>query len=101
MKSPDVNCRDCHCKSYVENLADQEYPTRKFCCAFLPSKEDVQHMRAAGSARLYSNGKNTVIRLLEELTKSTNRTNVFIQRGPVTVRLEKKSASLSLNSEVS
>jgi oxaloacetate decarboxylase alpha subunit len=59
---------------------------------FFTSKEDVKHMRAAGPARLYSNGGNPLLRLLQEITRPTNRASVFIQRGALSVRLERKSA---------
>ena len=39
---------------------------------FFTSKEDVHNMRAAGPARLYSNGGNPLLRLLEEITRPTN-----------------------------
>lgn len=68
------------------DVSDEEVLLR-----FFTSKEDVQNMRAAGPARVYSNGQNPLLRLLEELTKPTNRTNLLIQRGPLTMRLERKS----------
>jgi oxaloacetate decarboxylase (Na+ extruding) subunit alpha len=58
---------------------------------FFTSKEDVENMRAAGPARLYSNGGNPLLSLLEELTKRTNRTSIFIQRGDLSLRLQRKS----------
>ena len=88
-KPPQMPLQELRRKFGGSSVSDEEILLR-----FFTSQEDVQHMRAAGPARLYSNGKNTLIRLLEELTKPTNRTNVFIQRGPLTVRLEKKSGPL-------
>jgi oxaloacetate decarboxylase alpha subunit len=93
---PQMPLQELRRKFGGSSVSDEEILLR-----FFTSQEDVQHMRAAGPARLYSNGKNTLIRLLEELTKPTNRTNVFIQRGPLTVRLKKKSAPSSLNSGAS
>ena len=59
---------------------------------FFTSKADVENMRAAGPARLYSNGGNPLLRLLQEITRPTNRASVFIQRGALSVRLARKSA---------
>jgi oxaloacetate decarboxylase alpha subunit len=92
---PQMSLQELRRKFGGAGVSDEEILLR-----FFTSKEDVDKMRAAGPARLYSNGNNTLIRLLEELTKPTNRTNVFIRRGPLTVRLDKKTAS-SLNSGAS
>jgi oxaloacetate decarboxylase alpha subunit len=60
---------------------------------FFTSQQDVERMRAAGPARLYLNGGNPLLNLLEELTKKPGRTSIFIQRGDLTVRLQRKSAN--------
>jgi oxaloacetate decarboxylase (Na+ extruding) subunit alpha len=84
---PQMPLQELRRKFGGSSVSDEEILLR-----FFTSKEDVQRMRAAGPPRVYSNGNNALIRLVEELTKPTNRTNVFIQRGPLTVRLDKKQA---------
>src|SRR5687767_1237511 len=92
---PQMSLQELRRKFGGAGLSDEDILLRLFT-----SKEHVDKMRAASPARLYSNGNNTLIRLLVQLTKPTNRTNVFIRRGPLTVRLDKQTAS-SLNSGAS
>ncbi|MPZ77103.1 MAG: biotin carboxyl carrier protein [Deltaproteobacteria bacterium] len=66
-------------------VADEEVLLR-----FFTSREDVETMRAAGPARLTANTGNSWINLLEELTRQSNRSSVFIQRGDFSLRLGKK-----------
>jgi oxaloacetate decarboxylase alpha subunit len=59
---------------------------------FFTSKEDVDNMRAAGPARLYANGRNPLLHLLEELTRITNRSSISVRSGDVSVHLRRNSA---------
>ncbi|HEU5462897.1 MAG TPA: carboxyltransferase [Candidatus Binatia bacterium] len=57
---------------------------------FFSSKEDVERMRAAGPARMYSSSSNPVIELVERLSKPHHRKNVWIQSPKFSLRMEKR-----------
>ncbi|MGH7826727.1 MAG: biotin carboxyl carrier protein [Candidatus Binatia bacterium] len=68
-------------------VSDEELLSR-----FFTSKEDVDRMRAAGPARSYAMARNPLLNLVEELTKRTSRQSIFIQRGILSIRLEKRQS---------
>jgi oxaloacetate decarboxylase alpha subunit len=59
---------------------------------FFSSKEDVDRMYAAGTARSYANGGNPLVNLVGELSKQKDRSSVFIQRPGFTLRMQRRSA---------
>jgi hypothetical protein len=59
---------------------------------FFSSKEDVERMRAAGPARVYNRGGKPLLKLVEELSKQTERNSVFIQKPNFSLRLQKRRA---------
>jgi oxaloacetate decarboxylase alpha subunit len=62
---------------------------------FFSSKEDVDKMKAAGPARSYTTCGNPLLSLVEELTKRPRQNSVYIRRGNLTLRLEKRQSSSS------
>jgi len=57
---------------------------------FFSSKEEVDKMRAAGPPRSYATNGNPLLNLVEELTRRPRRSSVYIRRGNLTLRLEKR-----------
>ena len=57
---------------------------------FFSSEEDVIKMRAAGPARSYTGNGNPLLSLVEELTKRPRQNSVYIRRGDLALRLEKR-----------
>jgi oxaloacetate decarboxylase alpha subunit len=82
---PGASLQDLRRKFGGSGISDEEVLLR-----FFTSKEDVDNMRAAGPSRLYSNGGNPLLDLLKELTRTTNRTSIWIQRGDLSLRLQRK-----------
>jgi hypothetical protein len=48
-------------------------------------------MRAAGPARTYTNGRNPLLSLVENLSKKGERSSVFIQRPGFSLRMQRRS----------
>ena len=84
---PQTSLQELRRKFGGPGISDEEILSR-----FFTSKEDVDKMRAAGPARLYVNGGNPLLHLVEELTRATNRSSISVQRGDVLVRLRRNSA---------
>jgi oxaloacetate decarboxylase (Na+ extruding) subunit alpha len=57
---------------------------------FFSSKEDVEKMKAAGPARKYTSDGNPLLSLVEELTKRPRQNSIYIRRGNLALRLEKR-----------
>jgi oxaloacetate decarboxylase alpha subunit len=57
---------------------------------FFTSKEEVDQMRAAGPARAYAAAENPLLNLVGELAKKSNRSSIYIQKGDLCLRLEKR-----------
>jgi oxaloacetate decarboxylase alpha subunit len=57
---------------------------------FFSSKEEVDKMRAAGPARSYTTHGNPLLNLVKELARRPRRSSVYIRRGNLTLRLEKR-----------
>jgi oxaloacetate decarboxylase alpha subunit len=70
-----------------QGVSDEEVLLR-----FFSSKEDVERMRAAGPARVYKGGGKPLLKLVEELSKQTERNSVFIQKPNFSLRLQKRRA---------
>jgi oxaloacetate decarboxylase alpha subunit len=70
-----------------QGVSDEEVLLR-----FFSSKEDVERMRAAGPARVYNGGGKPLLKLVEELSKQTERNSVFIQKPNFSLRLQKRRA---------
>jgi oxaloacetate decarboxylase alpha subunit len=85
---PQMSVQELRRKFGGSGVSDEEVLLR-----FFTSKEDVDNMRAAGPARLYANGGNPLLHLLEELTRVTNRSSISVRRGDVSVHLGRNSAA--------
>ena len=57
---------------------------------FFSSKEDVERMRAAGPPRTYTNLRNPILNLMENLSKAGDRHSVFIQNHNFSLRVERR-----------
>src|SRR5262249_60908193 len=57
---------------------------------FFSSKEDVERMRAAGPPRAYTNLRNPILNLVENLSKTNDRHRVFIQSQNFSLRMERR-----------
>ncbi len=84
---PRTSLQELRGKFGGSGVSDEEILLR-----FLTSKEDVDAMRAAGPARLYANGGNPLLHLVEELTRATNRSSISVRRGDVSVHLRRNPA---------
>lgn len=83
---PEASLQELRRRFGGSGITDEEILLR-----FFTSKEDVEKMRAAGPPRLYLNGAHPVVSLVEELTKQTSRTSLFIARGDLSLRLRRNS----------
>jgi oxaloacetate decarboxylase alpha subunit len=82
---PDDSLEDLRRKYGGPGATDEEVLLR-----FFSSQEDVDKMRAVGAARSYGNNGNPLLNLVETLTKRSPLNNVYIRRGDLTLRLEKR-----------
>jgi len=57
---------------------------------FFSSKEDVEHMRAAGPPRAYTNLRNPILNLVENLSKTSDGHRVFIKSQNLSLRMERR-----------
>src|SRR5262249_59316928 len=57
---------------------------------FFSSKEDVERMRAAGPLRAYTNLRNPILNLVENLSKTNDGHRVFIQSQNFSLRMERR-----------
>jgi oxaloacetate decarboxylase (Na+ extruding) subunit alpha len=84
---PQMPLQELRLKFGGSSVSDEEILLR-----FFTSRDDVDNMRAAGPARLYVNGGNPLLHLLEELTRATNRSSISVRRGDLSVHLRRNSA---------
>jgi oxaloacetate decarboxylase alpha subunit len=82
---PTDSLRDLRRKYGGPGASDEEVLLR-----FFSSKEDVDKMKAAGPARSYTTYGNPLLSLVEELTKRPRQNSVYIRRGNLALRLEKR-----------
>jgi len=83
--SPQTSLKELRQKFGGPGVSDEELLLR-----FFAGKEDVETMRAAGPARMYTSARNPLLTLIEELTKKTDRQMIHIQKGDLSLRLEKR-----------
>ncbi len=83
-KLPQQNLQQLRRKHGGPGVSDEEILLR-----FLTSKDEVDKMHAAGPARHYT-AQNSLLTLIEELTKQSHRNAVYIQKGALSLRLEKR-----------
>jgi oxaloacetate decarboxylase alpha subunit len=82
---PTDSLQDLRRKYGGQGVSDEEILLR-----FFTSEEDVERMHAAGPPRSYSSNGNPILNLVAELSKQTDRSNIFIQRPNFSLRLEKR-----------
>jgi hypothetical protein len=68
-----------------QGISDEEVLSR-----FFTSKEDVERMHAAGPPRHYRTNGNPLVNLVDELSKQTERNQVFIRQAKFSLRLERR-----------
>jgi oxaloacetate decarboxylase alpha subunit len=83
---PTDSLQDLRRKYGGQGVSDEDVLLR-----FFSSKEDVDLMRAAGPARTYTNGRNPLLSLVENLSKKGERSSVFIQRPGFSLRMQRRS----------
>ncbi len=82
---PTDSLEDLRRKHGGAGVSDEEVLLR-----FFSSKEDVERMRAAGPPRSYTNLRNPILNLLENLSKTNDRHRVFIQNQNFSLRMERR-----------
>lgn len=82
---PTDSLKDLRRKYGGPGVSDEEVLLR-----FFSSKEDVEKMKAAGPPRSYTSNGNPLLSLVEELTKRSRQNSVYIRRGNLALRLEKR-----------
>ena len=82
---PTDSLEDLRSKYGGSGVSDEEVLLR-----FFSSKEDVEQMKAAGPPRSYTTGGNPLLKLVKELTRRPRQNSVYIRRGDLAVRLEKR-----------
>jgi oxaloacetate decarboxylase alpha subunit len=82
---PTDSLQDLRRKYGGQGLSDEEVLLR-----FFSSKEDVDKMKAAGPARSYTSDGNSLLSLVEELTKHPRQNSIYLRRGNLALRLEKR-----------
>jgi hypothetical protein len=68
-----------------QGISDEEVLSR-----FFTSKEDVERMHAAGPPRYYRTNGNPLVNLVGELSKQTERNQIFIRQAKFSLRLERR-----------
>ena len=65
---------------------------------YVVGKDDVEAMRAASGPREYVSASKPLLALLENLTRSSDCNQIYIQKNGLSVTLEKRAASTTSNS---
>jgi oxaloacetate decarboxylase (Na+ extruding) subunit alpha len=82
---PTDSLEDLRRKHGGAGLSDEDVLLR-----FFSSKEEVERMRAAGPPRAYTNLRNPILNLVENLSKSSDRHSIFIQSRGFSLRMERQ-----------
>jgi oxaloacetate decarboxylase alpha subunit len=83
-KLPEQSLRELRRKYGGQGVSDEEILLR-----FLTSKDEVEQMHSAGPARVYT-AHNPLLTLIEQLTKQTHPHTVYVRKGALSLRLEKR-----------
>jgi len=70
------------------SLGDDELLMR-----YVAGNEDVDAMRAAGAPKAYSDAKSTLLTLLRELSQRKDCSQIYVQKGGLSLTLEKRAGS--------
>ena len=82
---PTDSLQDLRRKYGGPGVSDEEVVSR-----FFTSKEDVERMHAAGPPRSYNTNGNPLRHLVDELSKHSERRQVFIRKPEFSLRLERR-----------
>ena len=85
LKAPEMTLKQFREKFGGPGVSDDEAILRYFA-----GEEYVDAMKATGPAREYTSGKNSLLMLIEQLTKRNNSRQIYVRHGNLTVRLEKR-----------
>ena len=85
LKAPEMTLKQFREKFGGPGVSDDEAILRYFA-----GEEYVDAMKAAGPAREYASGKNSLLMLIEQLIKRNNSRQIYVRHGNLTVRLEKR-----------
>jgi oxaloacetate decarboxylase alpha subunit len=77
-------------KELRQKLGGPGISNEELLLRFFTSKEDVLAMRAAGPTPSYTTSKNPVLALLEELSKKRAHRQIYVRKGGLCIRLEKR-----------
>lgn len=85
LKAPEMTLKQFREKFGGPGVSDDEAILRYFA-----GEEYVDAMKAAGPAREYTSGKNSLLMLIEQLIKRNNSRQIYVRHGNLTVRLERR-----------
>jgi oxaloacetate decarboxylase alpha subunit len=85
LKTPDMTRKQFREKFGGAGVSDDEAILRYFA-----GEAYVVAMKAAGPAREYASKKSDLATLIEQATKHTNFRQIYVRRGSLTLRLEKR-----------
>ena len=84
-KYPQTTVKELRQKLGGPGVSDDELLLR-----FFTGKDDVAAMRAAGPPKEYLSARRPLVTLISELSKRSECRNIYIQKGGLSLRLEKK-----------
>ena len=83
--APETSLKELRQKFGGQGVSDEELLMR-----FFVGKEEVEKRKGAPPPRIYPGGKNPLLNLIHELTRQTERNTVYIRKGDLFIRLEKR-----------
>src|SRR6266550_4372505 len=84
-ETPQASLKELRQKFGGQGVADEEILMR-----FFTGKEEVEKMRAAGPAQMYTVTQNPLLNLIEELAKQPNHNSIYFRKGDLSIRLERR-----------
>ena len=87
-ETPQTSLKELRQKFGGQGVADEEILMR-----FFTGKEEVDKMRAAGPAQMYTVTQNPLLNLIEELAKQPNHNSIYFRKGDLSIRLERRRMS--------
>jgi oxaloacetate decarboxylase alpha subunit len=86
---PDLSLREVRHKFGAPNISDEELVLR-----VIAGEAAVKTMLAAGAPKQYLSAAQPLIKLIDELAKRRDCSQVYIQKGDLTLRLERTTNRL-------
>ena len=83
---PDLSLNEVRQKFGAAGVSDEELVLR-----VIAGESAVKTMLAAGAPREYANARQPLVRLIDELAKRRDCSQVYIQKGDTTIRLERNN----------